>query len=487
MSRALVGVIPAAGRGTRAYPYTRLIPKAMLDVGGNPVLHYTLTLMRDELGIRDVVIVVGLHGNCIREHFGDGSSYSLRIQYVQNDRLDLGLAYSVLLAREHIRGSHFVVMLSDELYSGSNHGELLECGYQDCAATLVAREHSTNKEIRKNFGLEVEGPLVKKVVEKPSISSSGMLGCGTYIFGREIFEVLERRIRLRARDHRELTAAIEELIASGAPVRWFRLISEYININYQEDVHYARSILRRNRLARATIALVMPCESPPAMIEDVLRLARRDPRITEVILVAREEETALRDLAGTWGARLVLAPGLTRKSFGSLLRAGIEESRTDIVVLTRDDDSFDLADIDKLMAYICEADIVMGTRTTSQLVQQGTNLNWIARVGNYALAKLIELLWFNRGVRLTDVGCTFRAFWRYTYEQIAADLRSEGPEFSPEMVVEALRRRLWVIEVPINYCRTTEESRIRIEHRNFRVFFSMAAMVARRRFLPSSD
>ena len=32
----LVGVIPAAGRGTRAYPYTRGIPKCMLEVDGRP-------------------------------------------------------------------------------------------------------------------------------------------------------------------------------------------------------------------------------------------------------------------------------------------------------------------------------------------------------------------------------------------------------------------------------------------------------------------
>ena len=114
-------------------------------------------------------------------------------------------------------------------------------------------------------------------------------------------------------------------------------------------------------------------------------------------------------------------------------------------------------------------------------MQQGSNLNWVARAANWMLAKTIELLWFRCRVRLTDAGCTFRAFWRDTYDQMAPSITADGPAFAPEMIVEALRRRLWVIEIPINYCRSSEESRIRIEHRNVRVFLSMLAMILSKR------
>ena len=110
---SLVGVIPAAGRGTRAYPYTQLIPKAMLDVCGRPVLHYTLSILRDQLSVREVVVILGPHGGAIREYLGDGSRYSLGVKYVQNDRVDLGLAHSVLLARELIKDAHYVTDLAE--------------------------------------------------------------------------------------------------------------------------------------------------------------------------------------------------------------------------------------------------------------------------------------------------------------------------------------------------------------------------------------
>ncbi|MBI3210013.1 MAG: NTP transferase domain-containing protein [Candidatus Solibacter usitatus] len=477
----MTGVIAAAGKGNRAYPYTRLIPKAMIDVCGQPVLHYTIAVMRDQLGIRDVIIVVGPHGGPIREYFGNGERHGVRIRYAQNDQVDKGLAYSVLRARDLVAGSHFVLMLSDELYWNSNHQNLLAIGYESADAILAVRGQSTNREIRKNFSVVVDGDRVRALVEKPVSSSNGLLGCGTYVFSTGIFAAIERRFEEAKATAGDLTAAINDLIASGRTVRHFALDAEYVNINYQEDIHQARSIVRRAQLPGARVSLVMPCESELSVIEDMLRLARRRPRITELLLVSRQENAALEQLVRTYGARLVVKPALSRGSFGGLFRAGIAEASGDIIAITMDDDSFDLGDLDKLLAYLCDADLVLGTRTTSQLVQQGSNLNWAARAANWMLAKIIELLWFRRQVRLTDAACTFRAFWRDTWEQIEPGITADGPEFAPEMIVEALRRRMWVLEIPINYCRSSEESRIRVEHRRPRVFLAMLRMILRKR------
>jgi hypothetical protein len=297
-----------------------------------------------------------------------------------------------------------------------------------------------------------------------------------------MFDVLKQRYERNAPQQGDLTAAINELISSGGAVQQFTLSTEYININYEEDIHSARSIVRRSRLETARVSLVMPCESSHAVIDDMLRMARRQARVAEVLLVTRQSDPDLARLASVYQAKLITAAGLSRRAFGDLFRAGIAQASGDVIVMTMDDESFDPGDIGKLLAYMGEADLVLGTRTTSQLVQQGSNLNWLARTGNYALAKFIEAVWPGRRVRLTDVGCVFRAFWRDSWDQIAPEVRSHGPAFAPEMIVEALRRRLWVVEIPINYCRASEESRVRVEHRNFRVFLSMAGMILGKRF-----
>src|SRR5260370_2790820 len=148
------------------------------------------------------------------------------------------------MAREYVPGAHFVVMLSDELYWRSNHCELLSSAYRDYAATIVTRANSTNKEIRKNFAIELRENSISSLIEKPESSENGLLGCGTYVFSAELFPVLEQRFARGAADAGDLTAAINELIVSGRSVLSFPLVSESININHQEDIAYARSIVR---------------------------------------------------------------------------------------------------------------------------------------------------------------------------------------------------------------------------------------------------
>ena len=53
--------------------------------------------------------------------------------------------------------------------------------------------------------------------------------------------------------------------------------------------------------------------------------------------------------------------------------------------------------------------------------------------------------------RFTDVGCTYRALWKNTYLEIRPGLRAVGPEFSPEMMAEGLRRQIKIVEIPVKY------------------------------------
>jgi hypothetical protein len=95
--------------------------------------------------------------------------------------------------------------------------------------------------------------------------------------------------------------------------------------------------------------------------------------------------------------------------------------------------------------------MVVGTRTTRELVEQGTNMRGLVRWGNVIVAKLMELLWWKQQPRFTDVGCTYRALWRETYTKIRPLLRGVGPELSPEMMVAILKTRQRIIEVPVSY------------------------------------
>jgi hypothetical protein len=138
-----------------------------------------------------------------------------------------------------------------------------------------------------------------------------------------------------------------------------------------------------------------------------------------------------------------------KQGYGHALRRGMAEASGEIVVLAEPDGTFVARDVLKLLSYTDEFDMVLGTRTTRELIWRQANMGWFLRVGNVAVAKLIQVLY--GGPSLSDCGCTFRLIHREALGRIYGDLTVGGSHFLPEMVILGLRRGLKVIEIPVNY------------------------------------
>lgn len=63
-------VILCGGKGRRAYPLTRDVPKPMLEIGGSPILVHLMQLFADQ-GYREFVLSVGYRQEVIRNYFRD--------------------------------------------------------------------------------------------------------------------------------------------------------------------------------------------------------------------------------------------------------------------------------------------------------------------------------------------------------------------------------------------------------------------------------
>jgi MurNAc alpha-1-phosphate uridylyltransferase len=70
----------AAGRGERLRPLTNILPKALVEVGGKPLIAWHLERLAAS-GARDVVINVSHLGEQIVKRLADGARYGLRIAY----------------------------------------------------------------------------------------------------------------------------------------------------------------------------------------------------------------------------------------------------------------------------------------------------------------------------------------------------------------------------------------------------------------------
>jgi hypothetical protein len=111
-------------------------------------------------------------------------------------------------------------------------------------------------------------------------------------------------------------------------------------------------------------------------------------------------------------------------------------------------------------------------------------MNGILRWGNVFVGKLIEVLWWAQEPRFTDVGCTYRALWKDTYLKIRDYLTSTGPEFAPDMMIEVLKARKLVIEVPVSYYpRMGGESKHSQSYwKIFKTALSMLKLIFKKRF-----
>ena len=96
-------------------------------------------------------------------------------------------------------------------------------------------------------------------------------------------------------------------------------------------------------------------------------------------------------------------------------------------------------------------DVVQGTRTNPAYIQYKANMNRPRIFFNQLYANIISLLWPKNKTHLTDVGCTYRAFWKNKYNKIKSRLISDSAAFAPELTIEFINQGCRVVEIPVNY------------------------------------
>ena len=229
------GVILAAGHGSRMGPFGERVPKPIVPICNKPLLVYQLEHMK-RLGIEDILIVIGHLGHRITQVLGDGSSYGVRIRYVEQEKR-LGLAHAVGQLERHL--SHpFVLLLGDIFFQVSRLDLMLrEFEAHDAAAVLAVKEEPDPEAIKKNFSVHLrDDGTVRRVIEKPRHIENKLKGCGLYLFDERIFDGIRRTPRTAMRDEYELTDSIQMLIDYEYPVRIAKVVEWDMNLTFIGDL-----------------------------------------------------------------------------------------------------------------------------------------------------------------------------------------------------------------------------------------------------------
>jgi UTP--glucose-1-phosphate uridylyltransferase len=221
-----VAVIPAAGRGTRMRPATRVVPKALITVVDRPAIQYAVEEAA-RAGAKEAIVVVDLDaGYLIAQHFKLGGSLpgleNIRVRPVVQEE-PLGLGHAVYEAQEMVGDRPFFCLLSDNIVRpGQDVLAEMAAGSDDGQVSVMCLRRLTDEFLSK-YGVvvpasDVEGNYVDLAgaVEKPGVDEApSRLGLvGRYLFTPEVFTILEKTAP-GVGGEIQLTDAINELGARG--------------------------------------------------------------------------------------------------------------------------------------------------------------------------------------------------------------------------------------------------------------------------------
>lgn len=227
-----------------------------------------------------------------------------------------------------------------------------------------------------------------------------------------------------------------------------------------------------------TLAVILPTYNEADSIADCIRAFESLGIVDEILVVNNNAHPDTSPAVAGTSAREVFEE---RQGYGAAIRRGIEETTSfDLVAVCEPDGTFDPDDILKLLPFLSDADAVFGSRTVTTFIFSGANMGPFLRWGNWAVAKLTEVL-FN-ATYLSDVGCTFRVLTRRAVDEIRPDFRGTRSSFGFEMMLHVVRRRISIVQVPVRYLPRVGESAVTGDFwKAFKLGMQMIAMAFRMR------
>lgn len=232
----MVGVILAAGKGARLFPFSELHPKPILPILNRPLIARQIDVMRD-LGLTTVYVVVGHLGYQIAGVLGDGSAFGVELHMIGQEST-LGLAHAVGSLEPYVQ-SPFLLMLGDIHFQlkAPLRPLLDDVLAGRCNASLVSMYEPDPAMVRRNFVIEADDEgRVSRVIEKPHYVDSQLKGCGLYVFDQHIFDAIRRTPRTAMRDEYEITTSIQILIDDGYVVTHHPIAERDLNLTKPEDL-----------------------------------------------------------------------------------------------------------------------------------------------------------------------------------------------------------------------------------------------------------
>ncbi|MBM9501946.1 nucleotidyltransferase family protein [Leptospira sp. 201903071] len=219
-------VLMAGGLGKRLRPLTDQIPKPMLSISGKPILENILLGFMEQ-GFRKFYISVNYKAEMIRDYFGDGEKWKVRIEYLDESKsLGTAGALSTIIEKQ----KYPLIVMNGDLLTRANFSTLLKFHHsENSLATMSVREY----DFQVPYGVvNVEDYQIKSIEEKPI--HKFFVNAGIYVLSPEVIELIPKDTFF------DMTTLFENLIELNKKTSAYQLKEYWLDIGRMEEFERAQ-------------------------------------------------------------------------------------------------------------------------------------------------------------------------------------------------------------------------------------------------------
>ena len=213
-------VIMAGGKGMRLRPLTKNIPKPMLKVGNKPILQ-TIVEKFKESGYENFIICVNYKSKIIKDYFGDGKRFGVKINYIQ-EKKRMGTAGALSFLRKKPKDPFFVI--NGDLLTNLDFEKMLDYHTKhNSRATMGIREYN----IDSPYGeVKLINEKISSIEEKPK--HKFFVNAGVYILDPKCINLIPKKFY-------DMPSLFKKIIAKNYKTISFPLGEYWLDIGRVND------------------------------------------------------------------------------------------------------------------------------------------------------------------------------------------------------------------------------------------------------------
>lgn len=222
-------VLQAGGKGTRLRPYTLVLPKPLMPVGGSPVIEVLLKWLRRN-DIEFAYVTTGYLGHLLRALCGDGSQWGLSIEYCEEPQ-PLGTVGALRLLEKEL--TETFLTLNGDLVTDLDL-QKFQASHRESGALLTVA--ITEKNIKVDLGVvHCENGRIHSFEEKPTLKY--LVSMGIYCMEPSVLDLIPQGMPFG------FDNLVHAMLARGLQINTYEHTGMWLDIGRPEDFAAAPSIV----------------------------------------------------------------------------------------------------------------------------------------------------------------------------------------------------------------------------------------------------